>query len=210
MKTTKTTMKGQTVHRLLLSAAVVVLAGCGGTEDPGDDRSRGVGKADTTWEQLTCEEMDCEYGCQVVLACGGEGPCFEVPMCTSITEALCKDVTCPEGTHCTAYKHYCWESDCPREIVECAPGAGNTPNNACHCDELCSLPQYNDCCSDCTNSGGGSPGGGSGYGTTGLQPCNGLCWYGAKCTDYCPPAASCQMKFEAGQSYWQVYGCPYN
>ncbi len=52
-------------------------------------------------------------------------------------------------------------------------------------------------------------GGGSGdedrWGSTEPGPCHGRCWYGARCTDFCPAPASCSQSPEEG--YWQVYNC---
>lgn len=195
---------GRTLLAGVVSIFAIVLAGCGAADtEEGRGPGKVDGKADSTWNQLSCEEMSCEYGCELVLACD-ESSCFEVPACVGMEEALCKDVSCPVGTYCTAYKDYCWEEDCPKEVVKCTSGSNS---GSCHCDSLCSLPQYNDCCADCADGGSGNNSGNGGYGSSDLQPCHGVCWYGARCIDYCPPSASCQQVIDTNQSYWQVLGC---
>ena len=50
--------------------------------------------------------------------------------------------------------------------------------------------------------------GDSGYGSDRPQACYGTCWYGARCTDYCPPGASCTQVVDHGRRpYWQVWSC---
>lgn len=57
------------------------------------------------------------------------------------------------------------------------------------------------------NGGGSSTGSGTGYGTSGAQPCNGACWYGATCSDFCPSTAYCQGTYENGSLVWHVTSC---
>ena len=46
-----------------------------------------------------------------------------------------------------------------------------------------------------------------GYGSSDPQACNGVCWYGAHCTDYCPPGASCVKNVYESPNFWEVLGC---
>jgi hypothetical protein len=185
----------RTLVFLFFSAAVL---GCGGESQDPEQVRPAAGKADT-WGQADCDDVQCDHGCEIALYCGW-GECHETPRCLTEEEALCKDVACPTGYTCKLDVEHCWEADCPKKMLLCAASA----SDPCY-DVTCPSGSY--CQSGaCKSYGGGPP--------VTSQPkypaCNGLCKWGAKCGDYCPPAASCTMYYDSeGISYWKVLGCYY-
>jgi hypothetical protein len=80
----------------------------------------------------------------------------------------------------------------------CQDSCGGQADAGCWCDDACAL--YGDCCADkqeaCDVAAPGGPG-----------PCHGVCTYGASCTDYCPPRASCVKVVDTAPGHWKVLGC---
>jgi hypothetical protein len=82
----------------------------------------------------------------------------------------------------------------------CEGHCGAQSPGGCWCDASCEL--YGDCCVDkveqCESTSSQDPD---------AKPCYGVCSYGAHCTDYCPPGASCIKVVDETPSYWKVLGC---
>ena len=84
--------------------------------------------------------------------------------------------------------------------LSCAGSCGMQASGGCWCDAQCEA--YGDCCQDkvevCDDVARSE---------VQPQPCHGVCAYDARCSDYCPPKASCIWVGDQGPGYWQVLGC---
>lgn len=187
----------------------------------------------------SCEMMSCTHGCEMVTHCSHSmAICFDHPVCdepppaqTVLVLGSCADLkcdfgyVCAENTNCSGDD--CWVQPwCERDMGLCEQAAAE--GITCPAGETCDViieygwtPEDNRMIATCSEDDGdvvgwGGGGGGSaseagtGWGTDAPQPCNGLCWHGARCTDYCPPAGSCSKVVSESPAFWQVHSCDYD
>jgi len=138
----------------------------------------------------TCDDLECEFGyvCEMK-ACFSNGQGWWQAWCER-DHSLCDEgealgMTCPEGQACTTAVEYSFDEP-PRMIAFCEDDDGDT-----------------------VSWGGGDDEPTNRWGSTEPGACNGLCWHGARCTDYCPPDGSCTQTYDESPNYWIVHSCRY-